>query len=241
MNGLVNPQGNDSKIVAVCPTGNCTFTSDNQGVTHSSVGMCSDCIDCSSLLKYGPDVTGRNVYSLATGGIDGNISVGLGPDIHLNLARPSSLTWASSVWTDSMKKVMQYALFNVTILASSAGETGVIGPYKHRKRENSTDEGSGGFAVAATCSLYPCVKHYYGNVANGVLAEKIVSTEALSIQSINQFFNSKDYFVGNYTALKKSCSLDGNVYTPANMSSVPAKPNRQFTSCYNAAPSTPRR
>ncbi|KAK2605938.1 hypothetical protein QQS21_003664 [Conoideocrella luteorostrata] len=42
LNGPVNPQSNDSRIVLKCSTGNCTFTVDSRGATHYSMGVCSE-------------------------------------------------------------------------------------------------------------------------------------------------------------------------------------------------------
>ena len=53
-NGLTNPIGSDTAIHATCQMGNCTFPSQD-GITHSSIGMCSACVETTSLVKFSAD------------------------------------------------------------------------------------------------------------------------------------------------------------------------------------------
>jgi hypothetical protein len=50
VNSLANPNQNQTALVNGCSTGNCTFPMIN-GITHSTIGMCSQCIDITSELQ----------------------------------------------------------------------------------------------------------------------------------------------------------------------------------------------
>ncbi|RFU33004.1 hypothetical protein B7463_g3358, partial [Scytalidium lignicola] len=50
INGLTDLQDNSSAVLVFCLTGNCTFQA-YVGITHSSIGLCSSCIDPSSAIK----------------------------------------------------------------------------------------------------------------------------------------------------------------------------------------------
>jgi hypothetical protein len=49
LQGLANPDGEESAFTVDCNTGNCSFPSHN-GVTHSSIGFCKKCVDVTSWL-----------------------------------------------------------------------------------------------------------------------------------------------------------------------------------------------
>ncbi|KAF4962268.1 hypothetical protein FSARC_9657 [Fusarium sarcochroum] len=59
INGLINPTGKDSNITARCPTGNCTFPATSSGVTHSSIAMCSSCLDVMEFVTLDKSPIGR--------------------------------------------------------------------------------------------------------------------------------------------------------------------------------------
>ena len=96
------------------------------------------------------------------------------------------------------------AIANVTILSFTTGtcdnSTGTLTCSK-----NVTGYGGNMDYVAATCSLFPCIKNYNASMTGGVLTEVIVSrvpatrgdSEAVSMVS------------SNYSALNSPCVING--------------------------------
>lgn len=109
--GLTNPTGNDSAIVASCPTGNCTFPASSENITHSSIGMCSACMDTTQFVTANTSNTVTN-YTLPN-----NLWLSPFPgEAYLNVKIDYNLTWASSAFPDGFGELASDALTNFTIL-----------------------------------------------------------------------------------------------------------------------------
>ncbi|KAF4635289.1 hypothetical protein G7Y89_g2805 [Cudoniella acicularis] len=64
INGLIDPEASRSSVAATgCITGNCTFPTFD-GITHSSLGLCSRCVDTTSQIREGKTDTGWPYYYL---------------------------------------------------------------------------------------------------------------------------------------------------------------------------------
>ncbi|KAI1765376.1 hypothetical protein GGR53DRAFT_263822 [Hypoxylon sp. FL1150] len=220
INGIVNPTGNDSAIMPTCPTGNCTFAHHN-GITHSSMAMCSSCIDTTSLVS-GPSGNFGN-YTLPN-----NMWVAPVSDMaYLNVNR-DNLTWASSVFTPEFASVSRWALVNVTVLSLTTATCSNDGG----KLNCSMPNGYGGPTglVATSCSLYPCLKNYDATMERGVLSEKIVSTQPAPINYVEAGIEPGQISsYQNYTALQTPCQVDGKWYDISDISNVPKTDGRTFT------------
>ncbi|KAI1336604.1 hypothetical protein F5Y15DRAFT_408460 [Xylariaceae sp. FL0016] len=233
INGIVNPTGNDSAIVATCPTGNCTFPVHN-GITHSSIGMCSSCIDTTSL------VVGRE--STLVEGLNGTTNFTL-PNgmwvsplsdmVYLNAAA-DDLDWASSLFDSDFAEVAHSALVNTTVLTLSTApcsndtKTGVL-TCPHNITSGYSTRGHIDY-VATSCAMYPCLKNYNATMEGGVLIEDIVSTQVAPANWV-EANGSADGFTGaasNFTALKTPCQVDDAWYDLSNLSSIPQIPGRDF-------------
>ncbi|KAI1373259.1 hypothetical protein F4677DRAFT_225800 [Hypoxylon crocopeplum] len=220
INGIVNPTGNDSAITPVCPTGNCTFTSHN-GITHSSMGLCSSCMDTTSFvskLKAG-------FYDNYTLPNDMWVSP-FSDEAYLNVA-PDSLTWASSAFTSDFASLSASTIINITVLSFTSALCNGGGKLNCPVLDGSG--GSTGF-VATSCSLYPCVKNYNATMERGVLSEKIVSTQLAPVNWIEAGVGPNEinpYM--NYTTLQSPCLINGTWFDLSNISNVPQDPGRQFT------------
>jgi hypothetical protein len=226
--GLTNPKGNDSAIQAVCPSGNCTFPDYGTGITHSSIGMCSKCIDTTSLVS--PPSRGGNLTLP-----DKDLFINAGSDQPWLNVQWSNLSWAQSLFNtvDGFTAAANAALMNVSVMAltmsSCSNATGtVVCP------QNSTDNAASSYGgptgyVATSCALYPCLKNYRGIVTGGVLNETVVSTvpAPMNYFETDQALSS---ILFNFTALKSPCILDnsGTWYTEANVSSAPKVPGRTW-------------
>lgn len=199
--GLTNPQSQDLATQGFCPTGNCTFPDYGTSITHSTLGLCSRCVDRTSEVK-GPTK-------------DGNITLPMGvlPDMLINLKSEMSFLTVRST---------KNALTDVTILTASnspcTNNTGILNcPHQSTPLAEGKLYGQVGDFVATTCSLYPCIKEYSGFISNGTVNERPVSTVEVPANV------AKGLVPGNYTAIRSPCVLDetGIWYTEANMSSAP--------------------
>ncbi|KAI4867977.1 hypothetical protein F4820DRAFT_411924 [Hypoxylon rubiginosum] len=219
VNGIVNPTGNDSAIMPICPTGNCTFAHHN-GITHSSIAMCSSCIDTTSLVS-GP--SGHDNFTLPN-----NMWVAPVSDMaYLNIGR-DNLTWASSVFTSEFASVSRWALINVTVLSLTTATCSNDGG----KLNCPVPDGYGGPTglVATSCSLYPCLKNYNATMERGVLSEKIVSTQPAPINYVEAGTDPNELspYI-NYTALQTPCLVDDEWFDLSDIPRVPKAEGRSFT------------
>ncbi|XXG95094.1 ribosome-binding protein [Hypoxylon texense] len=220
INGIVNPTGNDTAIIPTCATGNCTFPHHN-GITHSSIAMCSSCIDTTSLIS-GPSGNYGN-YTLPN-----KLWVAPVSDMaYFNIGR-DNMTWASSVFTPEFASVSRSALINVTVLSLTTATCSNDGG----KQSCPIPNGYGGPTglVATSCSLYPCLKNYDATMERGVLSEKVVSTQPAPINYVEAGIGPNEISpYMNYTALQTPCRVDDEWFDLSDISSVPKTEGRLFT------------
>ncbi|OTA63214.1 hypothetical protein K449DRAFT_433322 [Hypoxylon sp. EC38] len=222
VNGIASPTSNDSAIIPTCATGNCTFTSHN-GITHSSIGLCSSCIDTTPFINKTTRSNGADNYTLPN-----NMWVSAESDmVYLNVA-PGSVDWASSAFTPEFTSSIDGGLINVTTLSLTTTACSNNGG-------NLTcpiPDGYGGLTglVATSCSLYPCLKNYHAVIEKGVLSEKIVSTKPAPVNWVEAGIPHGGISANmNFTAVQRPCLVDGEWYDLPNMPDVPKTGGRSFT------------
>lgn len=221
VNGIVNPTGNDSAIIPTCATGNCTFAQ-HDSITHSSMAMCSSCIDTTSLVSGPSGVRGN--YTLPN-----NMWVAPVSDMAFLNVNRDNLTWAASVFTPEFASVSRWALANVTVLSLTTATCSNDGGKLNCPMPNGYGGPTG--LVATSCSLYPCLKNYAATIERGVLSEKIVSTQPAPINYVEaaSMDPSETSSFVNYTALRTPCQVDGDWYDLPDFSNVPKTDGRTFT------------
>ncbi|KAI1640052.1 hypothetical protein F4809DRAFT_592376 [Biscogniauxia mediterranea] len=256
VNGIVNPTGNDTAMRASCPTGNCTFSS-HEGVTHSSIGLCSACIDTTSFVtEMGGGSKERN-FSLPNG-------IWISPESDQNYfaVATGDLSWASSLIHTQLAARAGWAMTNVTVL-SITNATCSSSPHDASSvscPHNATYGDTPQDYVATSCALYPCLKNFYATLSQGVLDEFVTSTEVAPINFVEAGIEPEeeesrgllDDVLGsvldllkegllpdkeevketnaNHTAVKSPCSIDDKLYEISSFSTVPRIPGRSFTS-----------
>jgi hypothetical protein len=214
---MANPTGNDSAILADCPSGNCDWPSSDGAASYASVGMCSTCFDTTSQL--GPPGQYMN-YSLPAPYTD--IYVGGGD---------GSLLSVTSVWNPPLNypegslgsaPTATRTLLNVTILGFTDGKcddsttAGCLGNETLVGVASDFMQKAKPFAV--TCGLQFCVRGFRGRVQNGQLNESLVGTTPMT--------SDGNHATSNWTAIQDPCLIDGQVYTAANFSIVPTNHSR---------------
>jgi hypothetical protein len=182
VNSLANPNQNQTGLVSGCSTGNCTFPMIN-GITHSTIGMCSQCIDITSELQVNTSGA-SNIGTLPNGlflwYLDALNATG-GSDSSGSSELDSIL---SQVEDHGFAAIMSASIFNWTIIA--------------RSRSNMTRP-----VISTACSIYPCMRHYAGLMDRGEFNETLVST-VLALPF-------GPYF-GPYAGINASCVIDGSAY-----------------------------
>lgn len=170
-----------SPVSVECSTGNCTYNSQIGGI-YSTVAVCSMCADTSPLIRreavviydensgfsFGApawDNSWRN-YTLPNGMSaqatfwNDTLSQSTGLSVSSGSGPTEALDWAGDLVSLEMKGLSQWALANITIIAPDW-----ISP-------------SSGYTdyVAATCTLYLCLRSHKASVTAGKLEEVLVST-----------------------------------------------------------------
>lgn len=249
ISGLINPTGNDSSVSATCQTGNCTFQADgsDDNVTYSSIGMCSKCIDTTSLAFLNETLTAldnQSIWWQLPNGMQIELVI---TDPILNVSTNDNMSWASTLFTDDYTVHATQALANVTVFSFTrepcTNDTGTVtcprnitNTYLDNVRQGAWD------LVATSCALYPCMKNYHGDVKEGVFTERVVSTELAAYNwpdaTEDQEFFPLDWTevpLGNWTALKDPCLIDGVEYSGKknNFSDVPRTATRNFTNVHS--------
>ncbi|KAI2640860.1 hypothetical protein GGS26DRAFT_180332 [Hypomontagnella submonticulosa] len=227
VNGIADPTSKDLGVVATCPTGNCTFTRHN-GITHSSIGLCSACIDTSSFITMNKTAYPNSNYTLDNYTLPNGMWVSPNSDYaYLNVAT-GMLSWAKSIFDPEFAKLNNASILSTTVLALSTS----MCPGDEDNPNCPIPDGYGGPTgyVATSCSLYPCLKNYDATMEKGVLSEKIVSSQPATVNWVEAGISPGQInSVMNWTALQTPCLLDGTWYDLPNLSSVPKIDGRTFT------------
>ena len=226
LSAFINSSGNESITPVECSTGNCTFDSWEGGhpsgtkrdITHVSVGACSKCYDMSSMISRSFSVyhANRTTYSLPNGlyVIPDDIRVPW-----LSVLSSDNLTWADPIVRSTMAKEIRWSFVNFTILTMSVADG-----------QNKTDPMvRPAQPIAASCSLYPCMRAYSAFVRNGQIFEDVVHTTplypdvgdgAISVERAEELFETPIYDFLFLSSVQSPCRHDGLVYTMSNMSSA---------------------
>lgn len=226
VNGLSDPSGNLSAVSAVCGSGNCTFPE------YSSAGMCSKCVDVTSLItevlfnnsNFDTSVLSSNLT------LPNGLSIGNGPsdvpNLWLNISTDISLEWAQisdpAMLTGLPASIYNFTLLQITdancsITINSTNQFGTVS-YNYDCPQHGQNFSSGwknyGFQ-ATSCALFPCAKTYHSKVTNGVLVEQLSSYTPLAVDPIQAAAALPDH-----VAFNSPCVVDGQRYDLANVSKV---------------------
>ncbi|KAK5657155.1 hypothetical protein OQA88_3212 [Cercophora sp. LCS_1] len=209
VNAVANPTGRDSVMSATCATGNCTFTEYN-GITHSSMGLCSACLDISRFIT----LNGTRNYTLPNGLYINTAAQNPAINIQHNTLRwlpPDNFGDAAPAFTA--------ALANVTTLTFTQASCDLSpGMNNCTNNLNVSSLGVRMRPIAVTCAVHPCLKNFLGRISNGELEEELISTLPASPANEGTFSGNG---LHNYTALKTPCAVNDNVYDTSNFSLIP--------------------
>ncbi|KAK1506999.1 hypothetical protein CTAM01_03331 [Colletotrichum tamarilloi] len=206
INGLLGIPPDSSQLFE-CESGNCVFQNVS-GVTHSSVGVCSKCTDVKSdLLEFEDSKTKlfgryRNIYRFHK---DSNFSINTGVEPELfNATTVIDYTHENPI-------VTSFLTLSVAGCVAQRNPDAPADRYCEHDYKNMPRLSSDLDIVAANCSLYPCLRHYNGNVTNGTLNEQLISTEPLSKTSSGI----------SYASVIQPCIIDDKSYGVSNITDAP--------------------
>ncbi|TQV93747.1 short-chain dehydrogenase [Cordyceps javanica] len=186
----------DAGLKVKCKTGNCTFPTDH-GITHSTVAMCSKCIETSKYVTKKIGGLAGDFFKLGSLEVD-----------------PWTLRNGTKVMTGALDladyspplpsdfvEMMNHTVADISILSQA--------PYS---RENETF-----WPVAAACSLYFCKQDIEATVQSNELVETVLSSTLMP--ATGELPKEGGPGRANDRMLAKTpCLIDGRIYTAANFS-----------------------
>lgn len=198
------PEGIENKVVVNCPSGNCTFsgtdvqeaqTTGFASLTHSihsTVGMCSSCINATSLVTY----VGNTKM------LPNNMSVGISVNAsnvyRVELRSSSTLDWMGELLTEEAQTYARWAYINATLLVDGVqGES------------------------ATVCSLYPCLRTYNTTFIKNDLSETLIRSSVMGpeITTYNtldtlSWKNTYTNYASDYVAADPFCEMASTLDSP---------------------------
>jgi len=218
LGGLTLPASTTSAATlnSQCDTGNCTFPSLN-GVTYSSMALCSTCEDVSHLIR---DITGSGQSAPPTftvnltvtrtpvfvSGIDASDQTNLTAKVVL---RPRNayfhmVTVGETPYVNNSKPFSYSLILTITHENCTANDTNWTCSGERQSLPNLPEYWN---LKAVRCDLYPCLKNYYGEIRRGILEEKVISTVRAGHDEVNVNWGSRNP-APNYTAIDASCMAE---------------------------------
>lgn len=224
--GLTDPEGKDSDVQVTCSTGNCTWPDYGTGVTHSSMGLCSSCLETTDWVSEPNE--GGNMTLPDEGGY-----INYSPGGEYMWIGYSNLSAYSQLFSEDFATAAAVSVSNFSILLTTTSpctknnDTGELTcPHKISQSNLSYYNNLGDY-VAASCILYPCVKQYHATYQNNILNETVIKTQA-AVPNTAETTSEYTMFY-NYTASVNPCVLDnGTWYAPHNQTDAPHLPGRTW-------------
>lgn len=214
--GLSVPNSNDTAAQADCSSGNCTFP-EVMGVSHSTMGMCTKCVDISKHAKViqgdGPPLPNITLSGQWISLLEGSP--------WLSVGEANTSTYESDLPPDFLN-VSQQGFANISMLAFSE-----CGNAEKKCPEQVTGQGDEPISYIGTvCTLYPCVKDFTAVVSDGKLEENITSTIPARVsgqwdENYNNYVNGQGPPPPPRMVVKSPCVIDGEIYNTGNFSLVP--------------------
>ncbi|ROV91205.1 hypothetical protein VMCG_09358 [Cytospora schulzeri] len=249
--GLTYPDGKDNDVEVTCGGSNCTWSDFGTGVTHATIGLCSACLDTTAYVS-GPNFGGN----LTLPDYEAYINYQRGDYMWVG---SSNLSWASNIFTEEFAEASSVAISNFSMLVATQSPCTPrpnSGFYDCPHDVSSYDyyNGLGGY-LAASCTLYPCMKEYHGSSIGNKYTETVVRKQT----ALPNKEDTSDYTIYfNYTGVRSPCILEDGVtfntsnltgaiaeagtwYTPANMSQAPHVPGRTWSNISLEDPETGER
>jgi hypothetical protein len=232
LSSVMAPDSVENQISGSCSTGECTFPNTEQDAmapkydlsnnlsVHSTVGMCSRCVDVSSLVSRvdcgSGSCNGTKVQYILPNGL--NVTEwDYGSTAFAKLQPASDLQWLGDLLTPELRAMSRWSYVNATFLASKT------------KKD----------AKATVCVLYPCLRTYAALITNNSLIEREITSQVMLIESLGagsdimsyQWTNARSNAHSRYTAISSNCRVRDEVYDSA--SNTPRFPGSKNITLYD--------
>ncbi|KAK4934472.1 hypothetical protein LTR10_024274 [Elasticomyces elasticus] len=156
--GLIDPPANSSAGINADCVSGNCTFPQSSGASYSSIAMCSQCTDISSSIRNNSYGEGAEWYYTLPSGCE------VGPFFGAN----GLGTVLNTMYVIKDSDSTNSSLFSFETLM--------------------TPDNSYMTASAFSCSLYPCVNTYAGNISNGILDERLVSSQRMSFYGSDGIF-----------------------------------------------------
>lgn len=212
VNAVTAPSTKGSIVEHSCPSGNCTFPRQND-IPYSTVAMCSKCMDMTSLVEVQEPPSDTYPSNLTLGTLTVNEIGGSDWLVSGNI----DLGFAEAHMSDEFRDLSSQSMSNITILTISEAPCQGKDGCPHKISPQARND-----YVAATCTLYPCMRNFRPKVESGSLVEEIVSEEPARVNGVD-FSSSMNPAQSEYIAIKQPCVVENEIYDVGNFSLVPNK------------------
>ncbi|PMD47130.1 hypothetical protein L207DRAFT_575928 [Hyaloscypha variabilis F] len=226
LRGFSNTTLPELSLSAKCPTGNCTFDAFN-GVTHSSLAICSRCNDVSMLITnnvapVSPTIN-EDIYSSSLP--DGLKVYFFSADtgsLQTTVVGNDDFSWVFASMEDEFRALLPFSFVNATILSHTYGPRYNV-TFAGTPTVPILDSFPPPGAVAAVFILYPCIRRYFGEFMDGTLQETLLSE--VPLQALNGTSYQEPMENPFFYKLDLPCFVEGQVYSAGNLSSFPSAPS----------------
>jgi hypothetical protein len=210
LNGLANANASLDPPTT-CSTGNCTFRDTAGPRIYHTAGFCHQCWNSAANLE---DHSTAN----RTGSLELPNGVAIDPTLWavMNISTSASLDWIPAARDPASASVM---------LASETGTNMTVLTKSYLPCQDAQGhQGSFKYArcyVAASCALYPCLKSYTGEIANGKLIENIDSTTPmLKAELDSDIFES--------SGVGWPCRAENEIYDIGNITTATSRKHKSL-------------
>jgi hypothetical protein len=220
----------------VCSTGNCTFPNgdpiDNAASeadsSFSTVGICSSCLDISSLVGPVKNNTELAQWSLPNGQWISFENSLYSSGCFANLTVNSDFSWLGDLISPEFAQASRWAVANVTSLAFSSVQCGPEltpqCPLQNYFASGQTNNAVG--PIAAACALYPCIRRTVPSIKNNNFSEVPIDTTPLWPAVLDTFVNGPLENNPNWPSIEAdagevSATNVQTIYTTQNASTAP--------------------
>lgn len=222
-----------NKLDFSCPTGDCKFELDPTGSAYSSIGLCKECIDITSLVREWP---GQNETTVQDYGLNLTIKGMISAQSSISTSITTGCIYRSSITSQDPKTKYSSGSQNITYLTHTWAPCTINETYLDEtggffydwncptsKYPNIPHMSSWQAVLAVNCSFYPCIRSYTSRIETGVLRETPVSQIRMKVNESS--FRDPG-------ALLEPCFVDGQPYDRYNMSQVPNIIGRNITTLW---------
>lgn len=229
-----------NKLEFTCPTGDCEFKAGPTDSAYTSIGLCNECFDITSLVREWPGQDDTDMQRAQL-----NLTLEGMMTAQTSISSPywlSSITSDDFVWLDNElgNFTQNITYLTYTWAPCTTNQTHPV----FGGEEDSASEWFDNWicpissypsiphmredlaVLAVNCTFYPCMRSYVARVETGILRETPVSQVRMT-HAVNEAVPISDPRV-----LIEPCFVEGQPYSHFNISLVPNMAGRNLTTVW---------